>query len=121
MRRWTEPLDLPLLRSQNNVIWSLALVLVNVDSATHDVVVQRGANPNPNSDLIQTHTRLYCRCYMMRWTEPLDLPLLQSQTNVIWSLALAQVNVDSATHDMVAVSGANPNPNSDLIRTHTRL
>ena len=45
-----------------------------------------------------------------RWSEPVDLPLLLSQTKYNWSLAAVDVIEDSATHDMVTqcVAGCQP-------------
>jgi hypothetical protein len=73
-----------------------------VDSATHNMVVQCGAGGRPLLDLLRTHTRLSCRRYMRRWSEPVDLPLLLSCPKYNWSLALDEVDVDSGTHDMLA-------------------
>jgi hypothetical protein len=49
-----------------------------------------------------------------RWSEPVDLPLLLSQTKYNWSLAADEVDIDSATHDMVSQCGAGGLPKSDL-------
>jgi hypothetical protein len=55
---------------------------------------------------------------MIRRSEPVDLPLLLSQTNYNWSLAPVEANVDSATHDMVAQYGAGDQPQMDLLSTY---
>jgi len=60
--------------------------------------------------------------YGPRWSEPLDLPLLLSQTNFIRSLASVDADVDSATYDLVAQCGAGGGkPKLDHMMTHTRL
>jgi len=101
---WSEPLDLPFFLPHTNFIWSLAALNADVDSATHDTVAQCGPNPNPNPklDLMRTHTRYSWRFYARLWSEPLDLPFLLSQTNVFWSLAPVDADVDIATYDMLA-------------------
>jgi hypothetical protein len=60
VRRWREPVDLRLLRSQTKYNWSLALVEADVDSATHDMETECGAYAygEPKLDLFKTHTRL---------------------------------------------------------------
>jgi hypothetical protein len=92
-----------------------------MDSARYDMVVQCGAGGQPKLDLIRTHTRLWCCCYMSRWSEPDDLCLLLSQTKYNWSLAPDEDDMDSARYDMVAQCGAGGQPKLDLIRTHTKL
>jgi hypothetical protein len=52
---------------------------------------------------------------MRRWFEPLDLPLLLSQTNVNRSPAPAHAHVDSSTQDMVVQCDAGGLHKSDLI------
>jgi hypothetical protein len=37
-----------------------------------------------------------------RWSEPVDLPFLLSQTKYNWSLAEVDADIDSTTQDMVA-------------------
>jgi hypothetical protein len=91
-----------------------------VDSTRHDMVAQRGAGGKPKMDIIRTHRRLRCWCYMCRWFEPLDLPLLPSQTKHNRSLAAVEAHVDSARHDMAVQHGAGGQSKLDLIRTHTR-
>jgi len=98
MRKFSEPVDLPLLVSQTKYNWSLALDEAEVDSATHDMVAQCGAGSQPLLELLRKHTRLSCCCNMRRWSEPVDLPLLVSQTKYNWSLALDAADVDSTTH-----------------------
>jgi hypothetical protein len=39
-----------------------------------------------------------------------DFPLLLSQTKDNWSLALAEADVDSATHDIIAQCGVGDQP-----------
>jgi len=69
-----------LLLSQTKYNWSLAAVEVDVDSATHDVAAQCEAGGQPKLDLFSTHTRLQYRLQVRQWSEPVDLPLLLSQT-----------------------------------------
>ena len=121
MRTWSEPVDLPFLLSQTKYNRSLAPVEADVDSATNGMVAQCRAGDQQKSDLIRTHTRLYCCGYMRKWSEPVDLPFLLSQTKYNRSLAPVEADVDSATNGMVAQCGAGDLPKSDLIRTHTRL
>jgi hypothetical protein len=121
MCRWTEPVDLPFLRTQTKHDWSLAPAQSHVDSDRYDMAAQCGAGGKLKLDLIRTHTRLWCCCYMCRWTEPVDFPLLLSQTKHNWSLAPAQAHVDSDRHVMVAQCGACGKLKLDLIWTHTRL
>ena len=47
---------------------------------------------------------------MRRWSEPVDLPLVLSQTKYNWSLAADEVDIHSATYDMVdqCVAGGQP-------------
>jgi hypothetical protein len=40
------------------------------------------------------------------WSEPVDFPLLLSQTKYNWKLAADEADVDGAAHDMVAQCGA---------------
>jgi hypothetical protein len=120
-RRWPEPVDLRFLLSQTKYNRSLAPAEAHVDSATHDMAVQRAAGGQPNSNLIRTYTRLWCCCFRRRWPEPFDLRLLLSQTKYNRSLAPAEAHVDSATHDMAVQRAAGGQPKSNLIRTYTRL
>jgi hypothetical protein len=101
-----KPVDFPFLLSQTKYQWSLALVVVDVDSATHDIADQCGAGGQPKLDLLSTHTKLWCCCNVRRWREPVDFPLLLSQTKYQWSLAPVVVDVDSATHDIADQCGA---------------
>jgi hypothetical protein len=118
-RRWSEPVDLPLALSQLN--WSLAAVEADNDSATYDMQAQCGAGGQPKSDLLSAHTRLWRWPYARRWSEPVDLPLVLSQTKLNWSLAAVEADNYSATYDMQAQCGAGGMPNSDHLRTHMRL
>jgi hypothetical protein len=68
-----------------------------------------------------THTRLQRRPYTRGWSEPVNLPLLLSQTNFIWSLAALEADSDSATNDMVTQRRVDGKPKFFLRRTHTRL
>ena len=111
MRRWCEPVDLPLLLSQTKYNWSLAPVEADVDSGTYDMVAQCGAGGQPKLGLLRTHTSLWCCCNVRRRREPFDFPLLLSQTKYNWSLAPVEADVDSAIHDMVAERGACGQPN----------
>jgi hypothetical protein len=82
------------------------------------VVVE--ASPNwPFSAHI--YTRLWCWPHARRWSEPVDLPLLLSQTKHNWSLAVVEADVEGATHEMVAQCGGGGQPKLDLLSTHTRL
>jgi len=72
-------------------------------------------------DLLRTHTRLWCRPYAIWRSEPVDLPLLLSQTKYNCSLAPVHEIVDRARYDMVAKCGVGSQPKSDLLSTHTRL
>jgi len=45
-----------------------------------------------------------------RRSEPVDLPLLLSQTKYNWSLAAVEVECHCATHNMVAQCGASDQP-----------
>jgi hypothetical protein len=120
VRRWSEPVDLPLLLSQTKYNCSLALVEDDVDSTRYDMVAQRGVGGKPKLDLLRTHTPLWCCCYVRQWSEPVDIPLLLSQnTKYNCSLALVEDNVDSATHDMVAQRVAGGQPILGFFRTHT--
>jgi hypothetical protein len=66
--------------------------------------------------------RLIYLCYYPKQrVEPVDLPLLLSQTKYKWTLAVDGADVDSATRDMVAHRGAGVQSKLDLMRTHTRL
>jgi len=121
MRRWTEPVDLLLLISQTKHNWSLVPAHSYVDDDRYVMEAQFGAGGKPTLDLIQTHTRFGCCCYMRRWTEPVDFPFLLYQSKHNWSLAPAQSHLDSDRHVMVAQCGAGGMPKLDLIRTHTRL
>jgi hypothetical protein len=56
MRRLIEPVDLPSLRSQANVNWSLAADEKDMDSATHDMAAQCGGGGQFKSDLLITYT-----------------------------------------------------------------
>jgi hypothetical protein len=47
-------------------------------------------------------------------SEPVDSPLVLSQTKYNWSLAAVEVNVGSTTYDMVAQCGAGDQLKSDL-------
>jgi hypothetical protein len=62
-----------------------------------------------------------CHLYARRWSEPVDLPLILSQTKFVWSLAAVEADNDSATYDMEAQCGAGGQPKSDLLSTQTRL
>jgi hypothetical protein len=92
-----------------------------VDSSTHDMVAQCAAGGKHKSDLLSTHTRLWYRLQVRRWSESVELCLLPSQTKCDWSLAVVEADVDSATHDMVAQCSAGGKHKSDLLSTHTRL
>jgi hypothetical protein len=87
-----------------------------VDSATHDMVAQCGTGGKPRFDLLSTHTRLWCRPDQREWCEPVDLPLLLSQTKYNWSLVPVEADVDSATLDMVAQCGLVGKPRLSGIR-----
>jgi hypothetical protein len=105
---------------------SLAADGADVDSITHDLGAQCGAGGQPASpkakgDLMNTHTRLWYRLQARGWSEPVDLPLLLSQTKYNRSLTAIEAGVDSATHDMVVQCGAGDQPKGDLLSTHTRL
>jgi len=41
-----------------------------------------------------------------RWSEPVELPLLLSQTKYNWALAADDADVDRAEYDMVVECGA---------------
>jgi len=56
-----------------------------------------------------------------RWSEPVDFPLLVSQTKYNWSLAAVEAHIGSATLDMVAQCGAGGQPKLHLFSTYTRL
>jgi hypothetical protein len=58
---------------------------------------------------------------VMRWSEPVDFPLLLSQTKCNRSLAPDEADVDSVAYDMVAQCGAGSKPKFVFLRTHTRL
>ena len=58
---------------------------------------------------------------MSRQSEPVDLPLLLSQTKYNWPLAPVEADMESATNEKVAHCGAGGQPKSDLIWTHMRL
>jgi outer membrane lipopolysaccharide assembly protein LptE/RlpB len=117
-RRWSVPVDLPLLVSQTKYDTSLAAVDAELDNGTHDMVAQSGAGGIPKLDLLSTQTRLWCRPYERRWSVPVDLPLLVSQTKYNRSLEAVDAEVDSATNDMVAQSGASGKPKLDLLSTY---
>jgi hypothetical protein len=53
---------------------------------------------------------LWCRCYARCRSEPVDLVLLLSHTNMNRSLAPAQVDVDSARHDAMFQCAAGGQP-----------
>jgi hypothetical protein len=97
----------------------------DVDSATHDMVAQCCAEccagGQSKLDLICTHTRMCCRCYMRRWSEPFDLHFFLSQTKYNWSLSPVDADVERATHDMVAQCGAGGQFKLDLMRRHTSV
>jgi hypothetical protein len=76
-----------------------------VDSVRYDMVAQCGAGGQPKLYFNMTHTRLWRWCYARRNFEPVDLPLLLSQTNYNWSLAPVEAHVDSATPN-VALAAA---------------
>jgi hypothetical protein len=120
VRRWSEPVAFPLLLSQTKYKRSLAPDEADVDSATHDMVTQCGDGGQHKFDLLHIHTRLQYRMQVRRWSEPVDFPLLLSQTKYKRSLAPDEADVDSATHDMVAQCGDGCQPKMDLLRTHTR-
>jgi len=56
-----------------------------------------------------------------RLSEPVDLPLLLSQTKCNRSLAAVEANVDSATDDVVAQCVAGGQPKLDLLIIYTTL
>jgi hypothetical protein len=122
---WSEPVDIHLpslsLLSQTKNYLSLAAVEAILDSATYDVVAKCGAGHQPKLDLLGTHTTLYYRLYGRRWSGPVDLPSLLSQTKYNRSLAAVEANEDSATYDVVKKCGAGRKPKLDLLRTHTTL
>jgi hypothetical protein len=91
-----------LLLSQTKYNGSLALDENDMDSARYDMVVQCGAGGQPILDLILTHTKLWCCCYLSRWSEPDDLRLLICQTKYSESLAPDEDDMDSARYDMLA-------------------
>jgi hypothetical protein len=95
--------------------------VADVHSATHNMVAQCGAGGKPKLVLLSTLTRLWCRYHLSQRCEPVDLPLLLSQTKCIWSLAPVEADVHSATHDMVAQCGAGDQPKLVLLSTLTKL
>jgi hypothetical protein len=117
-RRWSEPVDLPLVLSQTNLNWSLSAVEAYNNSATYDMQAQCGACGQPKSDLLSTYTRLWRWPYARRWSEPVDLLLVLSQTNLNWSLSAVKADNESATYDMQAQCGAGGKPKSDLLSAH---
>jgi hypothetical protein len=58
VRKWREPVDLPLPLSQAKQIWSLAPVEVDVGRARYEMVAQCGAGGRPKLNLVSTYTRL---------------------------------------------------------------
>jgi hypothetical protein len=64
------------------------------------------ASPNSKLDLLTTHTKVWCRPYEKRWSEPVDVSLPLFQTKYDRSLAAVDAELDSATNDMVAQCGA---------------
>jgi hypothetical protein len=123
VRRWSEPVDSPLLLFQTNCNRSLAAVEEDGDSARCDMVAQCvAAFGQPKLDLLGTHTRLYLCLYVRRWSEPVDSPLLLSKINSFWSLAAVEEDGDSVTHEMVAQCGAAcGQPKLDLLGTQTTI
>ena len=115
MRRWTKSVDFPLLLSQTKHNRSLAPDEADVDSATHDMTPKGGAVGQHKIDPFRTHTRLYCRMQVRRWSESVDLPLLLLQTKYNRSLALDEADVDRATYDKVAQCGADGHLMFDLL------
>jgi len=106
----------------NKCIWSLSPAQGDVNCATLDLVAQCGACRTPILDLIMTQTRLQRRLYSTWQLERVDLFLPTSQTKCIWSLSLAQGDVNCATLDLVAQCGADRGPPQlDLIMTQTKL
>jgi hypothetical protein len=63
-------------------------------------------SPNCNLDLLSIHTRLYNHFWARGWPEPVDLPLLLSQTEYNWSQDLVDADADSARLDMVVKFGS---------------
>jgi len=120
-RQRSEPVDFRLLLSQPKSNWSLVAVETDNDSATHDMEAQCCAGGQPKSDLLSTHMRLWRWPCPRQWSEPVDLPLLLSQTKLNLSLAAVEADNDSATHDMEAQCGAGGQPKSDLLSAHMRL
>jgi hypothetical protein len=92
-----------------------------VDDARYDTNAHCGIGGQSKPDLLLTHTRLHYRLQVRRWSEPVDLPLLLSQTKYNWSLASAETNVDDARYYTNAHCGVGGQSKSDLLRTHTRL
>ena len=66
-------------------------------------------------------TQHYMPTLEAQWSEPVDLPLLLSQTKYNWSLAEVDADIDSTTQDMVAQCDAGGQPKSALITTHMML
>jgi hypothetical protein len=118
-----KPVDFHLLLSQTKYNQSPADVEADVGSATHDMVAQSGAGGKPKLDLLSTHSTLYYRLQVRRWSKPVDFHLLLSQTKYNQSPAAVEEDVGSATHDMVAnvVLAASTNCKLDLLNTHTML
>jgi L-arabinose isomerase len=121
VRRWSEPVDFPLLLSQTKYNRSLAPDEADVDSATHDMVAQCGDGGQHKFDLLRTHTRLQYRMQVRRWSEQAAFPLLLFQTKYKRSLAPDEADVDSAAYDMVAQCGAGGQSKFVFLRTHKRL
>jgi hypothetical protein len=72
-------------------------------------------------EVVVASQNLNCLILAQVMPEPVDLPSLRSQTNVNWSLAADEKDMDSPTHDMAAQCGGGGQPKSDLIRARTRL
>jgi len=120
MRRWAKPVDLPLSLFKTKHNWSLAPAQANMDSARSVTIwrpnVVLAASPNWFG-IIRTHTRLSWRAC----AEPVDFPLLLSQTKHNGSIAPAQANMDSARSTMAAQCGAGGQPKLAILSTHKRL
>ena len=122
MRRWSEPVDLHLLLSQSKYNLSLGVVVKHVVSAAYDMVAQCGApGGQPKFDIYLDHTRLKYCLHARGWSEPVDLPLLLSQTKYNRSLAADEADVDSAPHNMVAQCWAGGKLKFDLFSTQSWL
>jgi hypothetical protein len=114
VRRWFESVDLPLLLSQTKYDWSQAAAEAYVDRAKYDMVAKCGVGGQSKSDLLRTNTRLHYRLQVRRWSEPVDLPLLLSQTKYNWSLASVEAHVDDARYDTNAHCGVGGQSKSQI-------